>query len=99
MIAAEGLATVGHVIAAYRRNDSAATDYEIAWVTVALRDLEGHRRCLGPMDPAYRPQLWTDEVRRAQPGYVAAPVSRLALASNRQTQVMARRDTNHLSAR
>ena len=48
MSAAEGLAAVGHMIAAYRRSDSAATDYEIAWVNVALRDLEGHRRCLGP---------------------------------------------------
>ena len=41
-IAAEGLAAVGGMIAAYRGNDGAATDYEIAWVTVALRDLEGH---------------------------------------------------------
>ena len=45
MIAAEGLAAVGRMIAAYRRSDGAATYYKIAWVTVALRDLEGHRRC------------------------------------------------------
>jgi len=31
MIAAEGLAAVGRMIAAYRRGDRAATDYEIAW--------------------------------------------------------------------
>ena len=31
MIAAEGLATVGRMIAAYRRGDGAATDYKIAW--------------------------------------------------------------------
>jgi hypothetical protein len=48
MIAAEGLAAVGRMIAAYRRSDGAATEYKIAWVTVALRDLEGHGRCLGP---------------------------------------------------
>jgi len=48
MIAAEGLAAVGCMIAAYRRSDGAATYYKIAWVTVALRDLEGHGRCLGP---------------------------------------------------
>jgi len=48
MIAAEGLAAVGHMIAANRRSDGAATYYKIAWVTVALRDLEGHGRCLGP---------------------------------------------------
>ena len=39
MIAAEGLVAVGHMIIAYRRGDGAATDYEIAWVTVALQHL------------------------------------------------------------
>jgi hypothetical protein len=39
MIAAEGLATVGCMIAACRRGDGAAADYVIAWVTVELRDL------------------------------------------------------------
>jgi len=48
MIAAGGLAAVGRMIAAYCRSDSAATDYEIARVTVALQDLEGDGRCLGP---------------------------------------------------
>jgi hypothetical protein len=38
VIAAEGLATVGRTIAAYRRSDGAATDYELAWVTVTLQD-------------------------------------------------------------
>ena len=36
------------MMAAYRRSDRAATDYEIARVTVALRDLEGDGRCPGP---------------------------------------------------
>jgi hypothetical protein len=48
MIAAEGLAAVSRMTAAYRRSDGAATDFKIAWVTVTLRDFEGHRRCLGP---------------------------------------------------
>jgi len=48
MIAAEGLAAAGRMIAAYRRSDGAATYYKIAWVTVALWDLEGHRRYLSP---------------------------------------------------
>jgi len=48
MIAAEGLAAVGRMIAAYRRSDGAATDYEIAGVTMALRNLDGHGRCLNP---------------------------------------------------
>ena len=48
MIAAEGLAAVGRMIAAYHGSDGAATDFKIAWVTVTLRDLEGHQRCLCP---------------------------------------------------
>ena len=59
MIAAEGPAAVGRMIAAYHRSDGAATDFKIAWVTVTLRDLKGHQRCLCPMDPAHR-RLWTD---------------------------------------
>jgi hypothetical protein len=39
MIAAEGLAAVGRMIAVYRRGYGATTDYEIVWVTVELRDL------------------------------------------------------------
>ncbi len=39
MIAAEGLVAVGRMIVAYRRGDGAATRYEIAQVTVALRHL------------------------------------------------------------
>jgi len=42
------------MIAVYRRRYSATTDYEIAWVTVALRDLEGQGRCPGPDRPAHR---------------------------------------------
>jgi hypothetical protein len=37
---------------------------------------------MGRTDPAF-PRLWTDVVRRAQPGQVAAPASLLALASSR----------------
>jgi hypothetical protein len=48
VIAAEGLAAVGRMIAAYHRSDGAATDFKIAWVTVTLRDLEGHQRCRCP---------------------------------------------------
>ena len=71
MIAAEGLAAVGRMIAAYHRSDGAATDFKIAWVTVTLRDLEGINDVCVPMDTAHR-RLWTDVVgnvvRRAQPG-------------------------------
>ena len=61
MIAAEGLAAVGRMIAAYHGSDGAATDFKIAWVTVTLRDLEGHQRCLCP-------DVVGNVVRRPQPG-------------------------------
>jgi len=81
MIAADGLAAVGRMIAAYRRSDGAATYYKIAWLTVALRDLEGHRRCLSP-DGFPRiggcGPMWSGG---RSPGYVAAPASLLALAA------------------
>jgi hypothetical protein len=48
VIAAEGPAAVGRMIAAYHRSDGAATDFKIAWLTVTLRDLEGHQRFLCP---------------------------------------------------
>jgi Domain of unknown function (DUF4192) len=74
------------MIAACRRGDGAATDYEIAWVTVELRDLRVRDETWARMDPAHQDahrRLWIDVVRRAQPGHVAAPASLLALASSR----------------
>jgi hypothetical protein len=82
MIAAEGLAAADRMIAAYRRGDAAATDNEIAWVTVALRDLRVRDDAWVLMARAHL-RLWTDVVRRAHPGRVAAPASLLALASSR----------------
>ena len=38
-IVAERLVAVGRMIGAHRRGDGAATDYEIAWVTVAPQHL------------------------------------------------------------
>jgi hypothetical protein len=74
------------MINVYRRGYGATTDYEIAWVTVALRDLRIRDDVRARMDPAHRDahrRLWTDVVRRAQPGYVAAPGCLLALANSR----------------
>jgi Domain of unknown function (DUF4192) len=84
MIAAEGLAAVGRMIAGYRRGDATATDYEVAWLTVALRDLRVRDDAWARMDPAHRDahrRLWIDVVRRAQPGHVAAPASLLAFVA------------------
>jgi hypothetical protein len=84
MIAAEGLNAVGGMIATYRGGGRYATDYQIAWMTVALRELRVRDDAWARMDPAYRDEhrrLWIDVTRRAQPGYVAAPAALLAFVA------------------
>ena len=84
MIAAEGLAASGQMIARYRGGGRYTTDDEIARITVALRDLRVRDDAWARMDPAHTDahlRLWTDVTRRAQPGHVAAPAALLALAS------------------
>jgi hypothetical protein len=84
MIAAEGLAAVGAMIARYRDGGRFTSDYEIARITVALRDLRVRDDAWARMDPAHADQhlrLWIDVVRRAQPGYVAAPAALLAFVA------------------
>ncbi len=53
MIAAESLAAVGAMIARYRRGGRFSTDYEIARITVALRDLRVRDDAWARMDPAH----------------------------------------------
>jgi hypothetical protein len=84
MIAAEGLAVVGAMIARYRGGDRFTSDYEIARITVALRDLRVRDDAWARMDPAHaeaHQRLWIDVTRRAQPGYVAAPAALLAFVA------------------
>ncbi len=84
MIAAEGLAAVGAMIARYRGGGRFASDYEIARITVALRDLRVRDDAWARMDPAHAQahlRLWIDVVRRAQPGYAAAPAALLAFVA------------------
>ena len=84
VIAAEGLNAVSSVIATYRAGGSCTTDYQVAWITVALRDLRVRDDAWARMDPAHldaHRRLWTDVTRRAQPGYVAAPASLLAFVA------------------
>jgi Domain of unknown function (DUF4192) len=84
MIAAEGLAAVGAMIARYRGGGRFTSDYEIARITVALRDLRVRDDAWARMDPAHADQhlrLWIDVVRRAQPGYVASPAALLAFVA------------------
>jgi hypothetical protein len=84
MIASEGLAAVASLIATYRAGGRYASDYQLAWLTVALRDLRIRDDAWARMDPRDRDahlRLWADVVRRAQPGYVAAPASLLAFVA------------------
>ena len=84
MIAAEGLAAVGAMIARYRDGGRFTSDDEIARITVALRDLRVRDDAWARMDPAHteaHQRLWTDVVRRAQPGYVPAPAALLAFVA------------------
>jgi Domain of unknown function (DUF4192) len=83
MITAEGLAAAGQMITRYRGGGRYATDDDIARITVALPDLRVRDDAWARMDPAHpdaHRRLWTDVVRRAQPGHVAAPAALLALA-------------------
>ena len=69
------------MIVARSRGDGAAANYEIGAVTVALqRPRAGDDSWAGliPFTDGCRPM-----VRRAQPGYVAAPASLLALVKCR----------------
>jgi hypothetical protein len=84
LIAAEGLAAVGAMISRYRDGGRFTSDDEIARITVALRDLRVRDDAWARMDPAHGDahlRLWTDVVRRAQPGYVAAPAALLAFVA------------------
>ena len=67
------------MIVAYSRSDGAATNYEIARVTVALQHLwVGDDSWV--RDRSRAPMVADPMVWRAQLGHVAAPASLLALA-------------------
>ena len=83
-IAAEGLNAVSTIISTYRAGGRYTTDYQVAWVTVALKDLRVRDDAWARMDPKFTDahrRLWTDLTRRAQPGHVAAPASLLAFVA------------------
>ena len=70
------------MIVAYSRGGGGATNYEIAWVTVALQHLRV-RDDSWARDKSRAPMVADPMVRRAQLGHVAAPTSLLALANCR----------------
>ena len=67
MIAAESLAAVGAMIARYRSGGRFSTDYEIARITVALRDLRVRDDAWARMDPG-TPTAPAAVDRRGPPG-------------------------------
>ena len=84
MIAAEGLAALGAMIARYRSGGRFTSDDEIARISVALRDLRVRDDAWARMDPRHADQhlrLWIDVVRRARSRYVAAPAALLAFVA------------------
>jgi hypothetical protein len=84
MIANEGLAAVSRLISAYRSGEKYKTEYELAWLMVALKDMRIRDDAWARMDPQFSEshrRLWTDAVRRAQPGYAAAPAALLAFVA------------------
>lgn len=84
MIATEGLGAVSQLVTSYRAGGRFVTDYQVAWLTVALKDLRVRDDAWARMDPRYgeaHRRLWIDVVRRAQPGHIAAPASLLAFVA------------------
>jgi Domain of unknown function (DUF4192) len=79
-----GLATVRHALRAYRDGGGMLSDAWHAWLSVVLTVVRIRDDAWARMDPAHARahlRLWTDTVRRAQAGYVAAPASLLALTA------------------
>jgi hypothetical protein len=79
-----GLAAVQNAIGIYRAGGSLAPDARHAWLALVLLQLPVRDDAWARMDPPHsdpHQRMWTDMVRRAQPGYVAAPASMLAFTA------------------
>ena len=79
-----GRAAVQAAIRTYRDGGSISDPGRLAWLALVLTSLPVRDDAWARMDPAHRHahrRLWTDLVRRAQPGYAAGPVSLLAFTA------------------
>jgi hypothetical protein len=79
-----GLAAVRAAVQAYRDGRTVSSPVRHAWLALVLTSVRIRDDAWARMDPAHRDahrRLWTDVVRRAQPGYVAAPASLLAFTA------------------
>lgn len=84
MLTAAGVTAVEEAIGRCRRGDRTRAGDDAAWLTVLLRDLRVRDDAWCRMDPGYRKEhglLWTDILRLARPGYIAAPASLLAVTA------------------
>ena len=83
-IAAQDLLLVQGLITLAQQGDSPLNDLTVAMATIALTHLRVRDDAWARMDPEHKDahiRLWTDVVRRAQPGYVAAPAALLAFVA------------------
>lgn len=83
-IVQEGLAAVAGMVATYRHGGRYRSADQLALLTVVLTDLRVRDDAWARMDPEHAPahlRLWTDVVRRAQPGYVALAASLLGFVA------------------
>jgi hypothetical protein len=79
-----GLAAVQAAVRLYRDGGVMNVNFMHAWLALVLRRLRIRDDAWARMDPAHAAahrRLWTDVVRRAQPGYVAALASLLAVTA------------------
>jgi Domain of unknown function (DUF4192) len=79
-----GIAAIRAAIGVYRDGGVITAPVRHAWLALVLRRLRIRDDAWARMDPTHRDahrRLWTDLVRRAQPGYLAAPASLLAFTA------------------
>jgi Domain of unknown function (DUF4192) len=79
-----GLSSVQAAIQTYRDGGAITRADRHAWLAFVLTSLWVRDDAWARMDPAHRDahrRLWTDLMRRAQPGYVAAPACLLAFTA------------------
>jgi hypothetical protein len=79
-----GLAAVQAAVRLYRDGRTMNIGFTYAWLALVLRRLRIRDDAWARMDPGHAAahrRLWTDLVRRAQPGYAAAPASLLAVTA------------------
>ena len=79
-----GLAAVRTMVQAYRDRRTISSPVRLAWLALVLTSVRVRDDAWARMDPDHRDahrRLWTDVVRRARPGYVAAPGSLLAFTA------------------